>query len=197
MIGDTLFSSGVILLQIGEMVRMHRQSKNLSVRELSRLTSLSASAISQIENGKSIPNILTMKAIADALGISVISFLLDDIHHSISLVKNDERQLLIRNSTDKGDVTEEIIIKGRNFQMEPGIITVPPEGDSGNAIYHQGEEMVFMLEGELIYHLEGVEVYQLSAGDTLYYPCTIPHRWSNPSITQPAKFLIVATPSTF
>ncbi|PRR70724.1 cupin domain-containing protein [Neomoorella humiferrea] len=148
------------------------------------MTGLSPSAISQIEIGKSIPNILTMKAITEALGISVISFLLENVDTKISLVKPGERLRLVRNSTstgDLGDLIEEFLTQGRNFQMEPAIITVPPKADSGRAITHPGEEFIFILKGELRYILEGVNDYDLKEGDCLYYPCTIPHRWHNPS----------------
>nr|WP_277997033.1 cupin domain-containing protein [Moorella humiferrea] len=156
----------------------------MTIRELVRMTGLSPSAISQIEIGKSIPNILTMKAITEALGISVISFLLENVDTKISLVKPGERLRLVRNSTstgDLGDLIEEFLTQGRNFQMEPAIITVPPKADSGRAITHPGEEFIFILKGELRYILEGVNDYDLKEGDCLYYPCTIPHRWHNPS----------------
>ncbi|MGI6285929.1 cupin domain-containing protein [Neomoorella humiferrea] len=159
-------------------------AKGITIRELVRMTGLSPSAISQIEIGKSIPNILTMKAIAEALGISVISFLLENVDTKISLVKPGERLRLVRNSTstgDLGDLIEEFLTQGRNFQMEPAIITVPPKADSGRAITHPGEEFIFILKGELRYILEGVNDYDLKEGDCLYYPCTIPHRWHNPS----------------
>ncbi|GFN22287.1 hypothetical protein TAMC210_06030 [Thermanaeromonas sp. C210] len=61
-------------MDIGNTIRMQRLAKGLSIRELARLTGLSPSAISQIETGKSIPNILTIKAITEALGISVYLF---------------------------------------------------------------------------------------------------------------------------
>ncbi|WP_340637900.1 cupin domain-containing protein [Neomoorella humiferrea] len=159
-------------------------AKGITIRELVRMTGLSPSAISQIEIGKSIPNILTMKAITEALGISVISFLLENVDTKISLVKPGERLRLVRNSTstgDLGDLIEEFLTQGRNFQMEPAIITVPPKADSGRAITHPGEEFIFILKGELRYILEGVNDYDLKEGDCLYYPCTIPHRWHNPS----------------
>ncbi|MBE3580582.1 MAG: cupin domain-containing protein [Thermoanaerobacteraceae bacterium] len=184
-------------MDIGNTIRMQRLAKGLSIRELARLTGLSPSAISQIETGKSIPNILTMKAIAEALGISVISFLLEDMNSKISLVRAQDRQRLIRNSTPTGDLLEEFLTQGRNFQMEPALITVPPGADSGNPISHPGEEFIYVLEGELKYFLEGVKDYDLQKGDALYYPCTIPHRWFNPSPQKEAQFLIVATPSMF
>ena len=184
-------------MDIGGTIRNQRQSKGISVRELARLTGLSPSAISQIETGKSIPNILTMKAIAEVLDISVISFLLDDPENKISLVKRKERKHLIRNAALTGNLHEEFLAGGRNFQMEPAIISVPPRADSGRAISHPGEEFIYIFQGHLQYTLEGVKDYDLEEGDSLYYPCTIPHRWVNPSAETEARFLIVATPSLF
>jgi transcriptional regulator with XRE-family HTH domain len=184
-------------LEIGLTIRNQRQMKGISIRELARLTGLSPSAISQIETGKSVPSILTMKAIAEALNISVISFLLDDLENKISLVKQGERQRLIRNTTPTGNLNEEFLAGGRNFQMEPAIISVPPRADSGKAISHPGEEFIYVLQGRLQYFLEGVKDYDLDEGDSLYYPCTIPHRWMNSSDETEARFLIVATPSLF
>ncbi|HBE79175.1 MAG TPA: DNA-binding protein [Firmicutes bacterium] len=184
-------------MEIGLTIRNQRQMKGISIRELARLTGLSPSAISQIETGKSVPSILTMKAIAEALNISVISFLLDDLENKISLVKQGERQRLIRNTTPTGNLNEEFLAGGRNFQMEPAIISVPPRADSGKAISHPGEEFIYVLQGRLQYFLEGVKDYDLDEGDSLYYPCTIPHRWMNSSDETEARFLIVATPSLF
>lgn len=184
-------------MEIGATIRKQRQARGFSVRELARLTGFSPSAISQIETGKSVPNILTMKAIADALGISVVSFLLDDLESKISLVKPAERRRLIRNATPTGELIEEFLVRGRNFQMEPALIVVPPRADSGKAISHPGEELIYVLGGQLQYSLEGVREYELEQGDSFYYPCTIPHRWFNPSETTEARFLIVATPSLF
>lgn len=184
-------------MEVGATIRKQRQGKGLSVRELARLTELSPSAISQIENGKSVPNILTMKAIADVLDMSVISFLWDDLESKISLVKPGNRQRLFRNTTPTGDLIEEFLAQGRGFQMEPAIISVPPRADSGKAMSHPGEEFIYMLEGQLQYTLEGVKDYDLEMGDSFYFPCTIPHSWFNPSEKTEARFLIVATPSLF
>ncbi|QGP92571.1 HTH-type transcriptional regulator PuuR [Neomoorella glycerini] len=184
-------------MEIGATIRAQRLAKGLSVRELARLTGLSPSAISQIETGKSVPNVLTLKAIAEALDISVISFLFDELDSRISLVKPDERRRLIRNSTPTGDLIEEFLTQGRNFQMEPAIIIVPPGANSGKPISHPGEEFIYVLEGQLKYTLEGIKEYELEEGDSLYYPCTIPHSWFNPAEEREAKFIIVATPSLF
>lgn len=183
-------------LYVGNRIREARIAAGLSVRQLAGLSDISPSSISQIENGKSIPNILTLKRLADGLGISMISLLLNEIENSISYLKADERHRMVRNVSPSGVIVEEFLTRGANTQMEPAIITVPPGTSSGPFISHQGEEFVFVLEGKLEYCLKEVKTYHLSKGDTLYYPASIPHGWTNNG-TDETIFLIVATPPTF
>ena len=44
--------------------------------------------------------------------------------------------------------------------------------------------------------LEEREHYVLAAGDCLYFPSTLPHRWHNPG-PEPAELVWVNTPPTF
>jgi len=56
---------------VGERLREVRQGRGVSVRALARELGMSASAISQIETGKSQPSVSTLYAMTTALGISV------------------------------------------------------------------------------------------------------------------------------
>jgi transcriptional regulator with XRE-family HTH domain len=56
---------------VGERIREERTRRALSVRQLARDVGVSASLISQIENGRSRPSVSTLYAITQALGISV------------------------------------------------------------------------------------------------------------------------------
>jgi transcriptional regulator with XRE-family HTH domain len=56
---------------VGERIREERTRRGLSVRQLARDVGVSASLISQIENGRSRPSVSTLYAITQALGISV------------------------------------------------------------------------------------------------------------------------------
>ena len=52
---------------LGEKLRTARMSKNLSLRELAAKAEVSASLLSQIENGKANPSVRSLHSIADAL----------------------------------------------------------------------------------------------------------------------------------
>ncbi len=61
-------------LQLGERLRAARQHAKLSLRELAANADVSASLLSQIENGKVNPTVMSMYNIAAALGLTVDYF---------------------------------------------------------------------------------------------------------------------------
>ncbi|GAB4422448.1 MAG: helix-turn-helix domain-containing protein [Anaerolineae bacterium] len=62
------------MLNLGEKLRAVRVSKNLSLRELAARAEVSASLLSQIENGKANPSVRSLHSIADALSMPVDYF---------------------------------------------------------------------------------------------------------------------------
>ena len=59
------------LARLGATIQQHRQQQGLSQRTLAVHTGLSHTYISQIEQGKRNPTILSLRSIADALHISL------------------------------------------------------------------------------------------------------------------------------
>jgi quercetin dioxygenase-like cupin family protein len=74
------------------------------------------------------------------------------------------------------------------------ILTIPPKYRS-ETVHHEGEEMIFVLEGSIIQRIDGTEMV-LSAGDSLHFRGNSPHSWSNDS-DQPARLLWVGTLTMF
>lgn len=62
------------MLDLGEKLRAARVSRNLSLRELAARAEVSASLLSQIENGKANPSVRSLHSIADALSMPVDYF---------------------------------------------------------------------------------------------------------------------------
>ena len=62
------------MLGLGEKLRTARTSKNLSLRELAAKAEVSASLLSQIENGKANPSVRSLHSIADALSVPIDHF---------------------------------------------------------------------------------------------------------------------------
>lgn len=64
-------------LVIGEKLRAAREQRAMSLRELAAKAEMSASMLSQIENGKAFPSVRSMYNIAAALGVPVDYFFPD------------------------------------------------------------------------------------------------------------------------
>jgi len=89
-LGDVPIMNSIML---GNKIRNLREEKNLSQDELSERISLSVNAISNIEGGKSSPNLRTIISIATELG-SLIDFLVSE---EVSKTKNTYiNEILIR-----------------------------------------------------------------------------------------------------
>lgn len=67
---DTIF-----LKEVGAKIKAARKAKKLSVRKFAEICRLDYSWTSRTENGQSSIRILTLKRMADALGVDVKDFL--------------------------------------------------------------------------------------------------------------------------
>jgi len=63
------------LKEIGAKIQAARKEKGVTVRELGEQCELNYSSLSRIEGGQYSSRILTLKVIADKLGVDVKSFL--------------------------------------------------------------------------------------------------------------------------
>jgi ribosome-binding protein aMBF1 (putative translation factor) len=66
-----------VFAEIREQIVKAREDKQLTQKDLARLSGLTQSNISNIENGSNRPTISTLKKIADALGKRLIVDLID------------------------------------------------------------------------------------------------------------------------
>ena len=181
---------------IGSTLKQHRLSRAMSIRELSSISGIASSTISQIETGKNSPNLLTLKAICDALDIPVFSLFMEEDQTKIRLVRKDDREPFVRNTSKGSPVKESLIIQGKN-EMYGGVVEMPPHTDSGAFSHHGGEEFVFVLEGTVNFYLEGHNEYELHEEDTLYYPNYIGHRWENKSDSTVKMLMVSTSPYNF
>lgn len=63
---------------IGQKLRQLREAKNMSQGDIERLTGLIRAYTSRVENGHTVPGVLTLEKYAGALGIPLYRFFTDD-----------------------------------------------------------------------------------------------------------------------
>jgi DNA-binding transcriptional MerR regulator/quercetin dioxygenase-like cupin family protein len=177
---------------LGEMLRGARHRRGLSLKEASELAGMSVSHLSAIECGTRNPSLAGLQRLAVALSIGVSDLFGDKKRPPRRLVKAAERPVL-----DTGDrrIRIESLSVGAQL-LEPHIYLVEPGGGSQGSYHHDGEEIVYVLEGQVEFWLNEVEQHIVRAGDCLTFPSTLAHRWQNSGKGRLAM-LWVNTPITF
>lgn len=182
-------------MSIGERIKRSRNDRGLSLRELATKVELSASFLSQIEQGKASPSIENLKKIANCLDVRV-SYLIEDeeVKKNSDLMKREERKYV--ESIDSN--TRIALLTSSNIEknMEPILYEIGAGGESGRSFYtHPGEEFIFIVEGSLDIYIED-NIYNLREGDSFYFKSTQKHRFKN-NTDKLTKALWIVTPPTF
>jgi len=176
---------------IGDRLRAERHRARLTLREAAGKTGTSVSFLSAVERGVTGLSIATLHALVKLYGVTVQDLLVEG-KSSGRLVRAAERPRLP--TSDPGVQIEQLAVG--TLQMEPHFYVVQPGAGSEGAYEHVGEEFIFVLRGRLEVWLEEREHHRLGAGDCLYFPSTLPHRWHNPGSGR-TELLWVNTPPTF
>lgn len=183
--------------QVGEKIKQIREFQNVSLEELGARAGLSVELVKQIEEAQAYPSLSPLIKIARALGVRLGTFLDDDVQSNCVLVRKEEHRKAVRfpsKETRVGDLDfEPLGFNKRDRYMEPFLISIDPEESKDPLIStHEGEEFLYVLEGEVVVTY-GKETHILLPGDSIYYDSVVPHNVRGGS--QPAKFVaVVYTP---
>jgi transcriptional regulator with XRE-family HTH domain len=178
--------------QLGEKLRAARRRRGLSLREASGLAGLSVSHLSAIERGTRNISLAGLQRLAVELGISVSDLFGGSSGSGRRLVLSGQRPVL---DTGERRVRVESLAVGAQL-LEPHLYLVQPGGGSEGSYHHDGEEMVYVLQGEVEFWLNEIERHVVGAGDCLTFPSSLRHRWRNSGDGQ-LEMLWVNTPITF
>lgn len=178
--------------RLGERIKRKREMLKMPLSDLSRKVGVSASALSQIENSKAFPSILTLKNIADSL-YSTVGELIGE-NESLTknpLIKGNDIKFVKINS---GGTSLFLLSHHENSkQMEPYVIKFTENSDSSEIMQsHPGQEFIHVLEGKLLMSLDNTQ-YILDKGDNFYFNSNIPHTLKNIQGSS-ARVLWIVTP---
>lgn len=178
--------------KIGAKIRSLRERQNLTQVALARKAGVSTGFLSQLEKGTNQASVETLRRIAQALNVPLFFFFIDE-DASLSVVRRDQRKELVH---PKSEARYELLTPDLNRQMELVLITLEPGQPSfQEAFSHSGEEVNFVLEGEVRFEI-GDRCEVLKEGDSIYFDCAIPHRFVNIGQGR-ARILSAVTPPTF
>jgi transcriptional regulator with XRE-family HTH domain len=167
-------------MRVGEKIKKLREEKGLSLAQLAEKSGFSSALLSQIENHMISPPLGTLIKIAGAMEIAIGHFFEDETEAPFVIVRGNEREHISRVAS-KGGVkfgySYESLAQGKlNRFMEPFIVTLEPATKKDrNAYSHEGEEFIFVLDGEMEVTLED-HTDVLSPGDCIYFDSKLRHR---------------------
>ena len=166
--------------EIGEKIKNIRESRNMSKDDLAKETKLSLGLINSIEEGGAVPSLTPLTKIARGLGVRLGTFLDDAPQNGPVVVKDGKSDQVVyfsgeEDQTDISSLDFYSLGAGKNDRhMEPFIIDVHTSEDDFNLSSHEGEEFVYVLEGEIEVKY-GQDSFILAKGDSIYYDSIIPH----------------------
>lgn len=184
-----MFDREASSVSVGPLLKQLRGERGISIRQLSRLSGISANALSMIERGLTSPSVSTLYRLTDALNIPITALFRQDEAQETIVFRSVSARTRIPFPHGVWEGLGGESFKGR---MQPFMVTLESGAESGKEkIIHTGSEFVICLRGKLEYEVEGKQ-YTLEAGDCLLFTARLRHRWSNPGKTVTNAIIVLS-----
>ena len=182
---------------IGARLRHARLVKGLRIKDLADQVGVSISLISKYENDKLLPPLTVLHALVTALGTNIGALFEPDWTGLGHVARAGSRPRITAGGDghSAGVTLERLVPSGQGHLLQSNIHIVAPGGGSMGPMRHEGDEVGYVLEGELVLGIDGVE-HLLGPGDSFAFPSTLAHTYRNPG-TAFTRVLWVNTPPTF
>lgn len=164
------------------------------------MTGFSRGFLSLVERGRSSLALTSLQKIATALGTDIASLFPPEVsqHSDLPLphithgVDGQPEEIAIT-----GSGRTYILLSGRapDRILEPVLLVMQPSVTMEEPYGHEGEEFLYVLEGELVYIVAG-ERYPMRSGDSIHIQSNMPHTLLNES-DQTVRAIFVTTPRFF
>lgn len=163
--------------EIGNRVRQLRESKGLSLAELSNLTGFEEGLLDKIEKQEVYPQLGTAIRLSKALD-SAFGRLVSGVGDRLYSITRKQEERVVSRSTGRAG-TQKLYtykslapeVKGRHMEA---LLVQLEENPSGELSVHDGEEFIYVLEGTVVMQV-GEDRFELEPGDSVYYLSTTPH----------------------
>jgi transcriptional regulator with XRE-family HTH domain len=174
---------------LGPRLRLVREERSLSVRELARQVGCSASLISQVERGLSVPSVGVLYSLATVLSCSLDYLLFGADRGGIPSRQPDG---VVQRACDRriidlaSGVRWELLTADPDSSTDFLEVVYSPGGHSTDGhvtgerrpLRHDGREYGLILSGTLQARV-GFETYELAPGDSIAFDSSVPHEYWN------------------
>ena len=173
---------------IGSAIRAARRRAGMPMTTLAERAGVSQPYLSQLENGRNNPSIQTLYRIANALDLSPQDLLPDDPDRVVLSRAGGPVRTTIEDRPDAA--VARVLVGAPDKMIQAQEVTAEPGQYLGDWFEHDGEELVYLVEGEIEVELRSGRSERLAPGDAIWYAASTPHRWRSVG-TQTARILVL------
>jgi transcriptional regulator with XRE-family HTH domain len=167
---------------LGARLRALREGMDLSLRDLSERSGVSAPMLSQVERGETSPTLQVAQRIARGLDLRLSQLLRLEETGAVSIVRSGERRT---GPPSAGGHAYEILtppLPGQRAELSrhtlaAGAVT----GGPGDPPMHEpgSRETALVQAGAVVLHCDSAR-YELHTGDCVTFDADLPHHFENP-----------------
>lgn len=182
---------------IGARLRNIRRARRLKLRDVADRVGCSEGYLSKIETSKTAPSLSVLHRVASALGTNMSYLFATDHDRDQIVARCGERPLVEIDPLRQGSgiTLERVISYSEDHMLQCNIHIIEPGGASDGQIEHDGEELGYILDGQLELTIEN-DIYVLNTGDSFHFDSRRPHGYRNTTKNR-ARVFWVNTPPTF
>jgi transcriptional regulator with XRE-family HTH domain len=182
--------------EIGQKLRKLRLRKKIGLVDLGKHTGLSASMLSQLENGKLIPTLPTLARISMVFDVSIDHFFSSKKRQAVFSIVRAKERIPFPERADAPNPNfffECLAFSAQNKSLQAYLAEFPrSRDDSATEHAHEGAEFLHVLEGSLCIRMDGDE-HVLKPGDSVYFDGSEPHAYVGLS-KKSARAIVITTP---
>lgn len=182
--------------EIGRKIHSLRMRKKMGLVDLGKHTGLSASMLSQLENGKLVPTLPTLARISMVFDVGLDHFFADKRRRKLMLVVRGSERMQFPDRPDNPRPNyffECLAYSLQEKSLQAYLAEFPHrEAEEVSPHVHEGAEFVHVLEGTLVITFQD-EDYVLRGGDSAYFDASEPHAYRGTGNVS-TRALVVTTP---
>jgi transcriptional regulator with XRE-family HTH domain len=160
---------------VGKRIRDERLKYGLNLNDLAKATDLSASFLSLLENGKTVPSLKVLDKLATYFSIHMAELFEEEQHEEVVFVAKSKQ---IEVATEQKRSLRFLLPKAKTL-IEPVLITLFPNTTDNEFTSHKGIEFGYVLEGSIIIAFRDREPVTCKTGDSILYQANLPHKLVN------------------
>ena len=178
--------------EVGPRVKALREAMDLSLRDLSERSGVSAPMLSQVERGETSPTLAVAARIATGLDLSLSQLLRLDEGRNVAITRSGQGRRRRRRGHEVEELTPplpgqraDVSIHTLSAGAATGAADDPPMHEPGS------RETAVVLEGGVDLFIDG-ERHQLGEGDSVTFDADLPHHFENNGKSDSRLLAVVA-----